>query len=97
MKEIFAVALVAISVLTSLVVEAIKKVIGEDKKYSPNVLAMIVSVVVSVLVIAGYLLYYSIPFTTQIAVVSVALIILSFLCATLGYDKVIQTLKQIKG
>lgn len=97
MKEIFAVALVTISVLTSLMVEAIKKLIGEKKKYSPNVLAMIVSVVVSVLVIVGYLLYYSIPFTTQIAVVSVALIVLSFLCATLGYDKVIQTLKQIKG
>lgn len=98
MKELFSVALVLVAVITSLVVEAIKSVLDDfGAKCKPNVLAMIVSFFVSIVVIEGYLLYTGTPITPQIIVVGVALIILSFLCATLGYDKVIQTLKQIKG
>jgi len=98
MKELFATALVVVSVLTSLMVEAVKKILDEKKvEYKPNILAMITSVIISVAVIIGYVLYSGIAFTVQVAVVGVALVVLSFLCATLGYDKVIQTINQIKG
>lgn len=53
------------------------------------------SVVVTFLMILGYIIYTGILVTPQTIVTAVTLIILSFLCATLGYDKVIQTLKQV--
>lgn len=95
MKELFATALVITSAITGLVTEALKKILDEsEKKYKPNILAMIVSIVVSVCVIVGYVLYTDTAFTVQTAVVGVALIVLSWLCAMLGYDKVIQTISQ---
>ena len=98
MKELFATALVMVSVITSLMTEAIKKLLDEaGKEYKPNILAVIISAIVSVMTIVGYVLYTGMAFTVQVAVVGVALIVLSFLCATVGYDKVMQTIAQIKG
>lgn len=88
-------ALAIISVLTSLTVEALKKLLG-DAKYSANLLAAIVSVVLSVATCAGYLIYTSTPFTAQVAVIVVALTFLSFLSATVGYEKVKQMLEQLR-
>lgn len=97
MKELFATALVLVSVITSLMTEGVKKLLDEQSKnYKPNILAVIISVIVSVAVIVGYVLYTGTAFTVQVAVVGIALIVLSFLCATVGYDKVIQTIAQIK-
>ena len=87
-------ALAVISVLTSLTVEALKKLLG-DKKYSSNLLAAIVSVVLSVAVSAGYLIYTGTAFTAQIAVIIVALVFLSFLSATVGFDKIKQLIEQL--
>ena len=89
-------ALAAISVLTSLTVEALKKLLG-DKIKSYNLLAAIVAVVLTIAVSVGYLIYTGTAFTAQIGVIIVALIFLSFLAATVGYDKVVQMLKQIIG
>ena len=89
-------ALAAISVLTSLTVEALKKLLG-DKIKSYNLLAAIVSVVLTILVSVGYLIYTGTTFTAQIGVIMAALVFLSFLAATVGYDKVVQMLKQIIG
>ena len=89
-------ALAIISVLTSLTVEALKKLLG-NAKYSSNLLAAIVSVVLSVAVCLGYLIYTGTAFTAQVAVIIVALTFLSFLASTVGYDKVIQMIKQIIG
>ena len=89
-------ALALISVLTSLTVEALKKLLG-DAKYSANLLAAIVSVVLSVATCAGYLIYTSTPFTAQVAVIIVAMTFLSFLSATCGYDKCAQLIRQITG
>jgi len=98
MKELFATGLVLVSVITSLMTEAIKKLLDEQgKEYKPNVLAVIISICISILTVVGYVLYMGIAFTVQVAVIVVVLIILSFLCATVGYDKVIQTISQIKG
>lgn len=87
-------ALAIISGLTSLTVEAIKKILG-DRKYSSNLLAAIVAVILTVAVSAGYLVYFSIPLTSQIVVIIIALVFLAFLASTVGYDKVVQLFKQI--
>ena len=89
-------ALAIISVLTSLTVEALKKLFG-DAINSYNLLAAIVSVVLTIAVSIGYLVYTGTIFTAQIAVIIVALTFLSFLASTVGYDKVIQMIKQIIG
>ena len=87
-------ALAIISGLTSLTVEAIKKILG-DRKYSSNLLAAIVAVILTVAVSAGYLVYFSMPLTPQIVVIIIALVFLAFLASTVGYDKVVQLFKQI--
>lgn len=85
--------LMVCSVLTGLIVEAIKKM-GDIKK--PNVTACIVSIIVGAIVPFGYILYNNIALDANAVMYIVSLIILSWLCAMLGYDKVIQTLTQIK-
>jgi len=89
-------ALAAISVLTSLTVEALKKLLG-DKIKSYNLLAAIVSIVLTIAVSIGYLIYTGTTFTAQIGVIMAALVFLSFLSSTVGYDKVMQMIKQIIG
>ena len=89
-------ALAAISVLTSLTVEALKKLLG-DKIKSYNLLAAIVAVVLTILISVGYLIYTGTAFTAQIGVIMAALVFLSFLSSTVGYDKVMQMIKQIIG
>ena len=89
-------ALTIISVLTSLTVEAIKKILNEKHiDYSANLLAVIVSTVLTVAICIGYILYWGVPITVQNIVVIIALVFLSFLSSTVGYDKVVQLLKQI--
>ena len=95
--EFLFIALLAVSVLTNLTVEGIKKI--ADKKaagYSANVLAACTSVVISVLMSVGYLIWTGTAFNEKIVVELVALMYLSFLAATNGYDKVIQAIKQIR-
>lgn len=87
-------ALAIIAGLTSLTVEAIKKLLG-DRKYSANLLAAIVAVILTVAVSTGYLIYYSIALNPQIVVIIIALTFLSFLASTVGFDKVKQLFDQI--
>lgn len=89
-------ALALISAMTSLTVEALKKLLGDTIK-SYNLLAAIVSIVLTILVSVGYLIYTGTAFTAQIGVIMAALVFLSFLSSTVGYDKVMQMIKQIIG
>lgn len=89
-------ALAIISVLTSLTVEAIKKLLNEKGyKYSSNILAAIVSIVLTVAVSIGYIIYMSIAVTPQIIVTIIALTFLSFLTSMISFDKVKQLLEQL--
>lgn len=89
-------ALTLISVLTSLTVEALKKILDEKEiNYSSNLLAMIVSIVLTLAICIGYVLYWGVPVTIQNVVVMVALVFLSFLSSTVGFDKVKQMLDQL--
>ena len=90
------IALFAISLLTTLTVQGIKTLLDKTSmEYSSNVLAVVVSLVLSVAITIGYLIMTETAFNIKIAVELIALMYLSFLVATNGYDKVIQALKQI--
>lgn len=97
MFDLFLFLLFAVSILTSLFVEAIKKALEDKYNYSSNLLAGVVSVVLSVLVSVSYYILTDMTFSSSLVVYLVALILLSWLCAMVGYDKVIQAVKQIQG
>lgn len=89
-------ALAIISGLTSLTVQAIKKILDEKEiKYSSNLLAVIVATILAVAVSMAHVLYFSIPFSIQLVVIVIALTYLSFLAATVGFDKVRQLIQQM--
>ena len=89
-------ALAVISVLTSLTVQALKKLLDEKgAKYSSNVLAVIVAVVLTVACAIGYIIYFDVAVNAQVIITIVALTFFSFLGSTVGYDKVIQLIKQL--
>lgn len=90
-------ALLIVSVITNLTVEGIKKLLdGTKVKYSSNVLAAILSVLIACAVSVIYLIPTPI-FMVKIGVEIVVLMYLGFLISTVGYDKVIQMLKQIQS
>ena len=90
-------ALLAVSLLTNLTVEGIKKLLdGTNAKYSSNILAAILSTILSGAVCMIYLIMNDIGFSVKIGVEIVVLMYLGFLVSTVGYDKVIQTLKQLQ-
>lgn len=81
------------SAFTGLIVEAIKKMINVKK---PNIVAAIVSVIVGIVVSIGYIYINHIAFTLDSILYVIGIVVLSWLVSMLGYDKVIQTILQIK-
>ena len=65
-------------------------------KYSSNVLAAVVAVLMSCAVCAIYLIMNDVAFTLKVGVEVCILMYLSFLTSTVGYDKVIQMIQQIR-
>ena len=95
--EIFLLGLLVVSVLTGLFTEAIKKWLQErDKKYYPNALAGYVAVGLSIAVGIAYVIVTGAAINAQMAVYLIAIVLLSWLCAMVGYDKVIQAISQFK-
>ncbi len=95
--EIFLLGLLIASTLSGLATEAVKKLLDEhEKNYYSNTLAGIVSAVVSVLLGGGYVIYTATPVTAQAVIAIVALVLMSWLCAMVGYDKVMQAIEQFK-
>lgn len=95
--ETFLMLLIGVSVFTALVTEAIKKIMDEvGKSYKSNILAGVVSVALSVLAGAGYMVMVEDQINAKMAVILIALVLLSWLCAMVGYDKVMQAITQIK-
>ena len=76
-------ALAIISALTTLTVEGLKKLIGEKIK-SYNLLAVIVAVVLTIALSAGYLIYTATAITPQIIIEVIALV---FFSISLGYNE----------
>lgn len=91
-------ALALIAALTTFTVEGIKKLLNEKKiPYSANLLAAIVSTILSAAVCVGYVLYNDISFTLQTVLTIIAMVFFSFLGSTVGFDKSKQMLEQLKG
>lgn len=95
--EIFMLGLLIVSTITGLVTEAIKKVLTEhNKTYHANTLAGVVALVMSLAVGVGYIVITNSAFTAQIVVYLITMVFMSWLCAMVGYDKVIQAIAQFK-
>ena len=96
--EIFLMLLMAVSIFTGLFTEAVKMCLDSFKvKFASNLLAGVVAVVLSVLVSVAYILLAEIAYTDKMMVYLIALILLSWLSAMVGYDKVIQALMQFNN
>lgn len=93
--DIFLTGLLIVSTLTGLVTEAVKKMLSGTKVIlPPNILAAIASVVLSVAISVGYVVLNAMSFNAAIIVCIVALAFASWLCAMVGYDKVIGSFKK---
>ena len=95
--HVFMLGVLVTSSMTGLATEAIKKILAEhSKNYYANTLAGIVSVILSVAIGVGYMMISGISFTSQSIIYLVALVFISWLCAMVGYDKVVQAISQFK-
>ena len=95
--ETFLFGLLITSAVTGLATEAIKKLLSEHNvAYHANTLAGIVSLIISAAIGTGYIIITNLEFTIQIIICLIAQIFMSWLCAMVGYDKVIQTISQFK-
>lgn len=95
--EVALMLLLVVATMTGLVTEAVKKVLQEcNISYKPNLLAGLVAVALSVGVGTAYIVLTETVLNAQMAVYLIALVFLSWLSAMVGYDKVVQTISQIK-
>lgn len=95
--EFFLFLLMLTSIMTGLFTEGIKKLLDEaGKSYKSNILAGAVATVLSIAVGAGYIILMDAQINDKMAVILIALVLLSWLSAMVGYDKVMQALSQIK-
>lgn len=95
--ETFLLGLLLTSTATGLVTEAVKKILVEyNKPYHANTLAGVISIVLSAAIGTGYVIVTNSIFTTQVVVCLIAMVFISWLCAMVGYDKVIQSISQFK-
>lgn len=93
--EIFLMGLMVVSTLTGFVTEAVKSIFAEHNwKYSANTLAGICAFVVASAVGVCYVLFTGMDVTVQVIIANIALVFMSWLCSMVGYDKVMQSLKQ---
>ena len=95
--EVFLAGLLLASVLTGLTTEAVKTMLTEhNKEYRANTLAGIIALIISAVIGTAYIVLTSQTFAAQSIVYLIALIFMSWLCAMVGYDKVIQAISQFK-
>ena len=90
--EIFVSMLGGCALVTSLITEAVKKL---NILKSNNVLALVVSILVGGFALAFFFIQTAAPLDAINIMVSIAFLVANWLSATLGYDKVLQTINQI--
>lgn len=95
--DMFLFGLMAVSTLTGLVTEAIKKIMTEhNRTYHANTIAGIVAVILSIVTGVVYIILNDIAFSASVIVYLVMLTVCSWLGSMIGYDKVIATIKNYK-
>lgn len=97
--EIFMAMLFVVSVANSLITEAVKKCFDSfEKTYSSNIIAGIVSAAVGGFMCYWHFIYSGASETNEILILSyVSFVAVSWICAMVGYDKVVQAINQITG
>lgn len=96
-SETFLLGLLVLSTLTGLVTEAVKKILTEHNiSYHANTLAGVIAMILSGGIGVGYVILNNIAFTAQTITYLVVMVFVSWLCSMVGYDKVIQAIKQFK-
>lgn len=96
--KIFAMLLIILCAVSTLFTEAIKQVYkNANKKYSANLIALVVALVVGGGGAASAYCILAIPFTTVNIILIVFMIFAIWIGAMLGYDKVIQLFEQIRN
>lgn len=93
--HVFLIMLLACSILTTLTVEAIKKMFTNGEARKANIVAAIVAIVLAAVIGIGYAIIFTVTVNVQYVVFIIALCFLSWLCAMVGYDKVVQAIAQI--
>lgn len=82
--------------LTTLVTEGVKIILDELKiKYSSNIVATLCGLVIGTVGTLLYCYYKNIPLDTKNMITAILCGLASALGAMVGYDKIIQTLKQL--
>lgn len=95
--DIFLLGLFIVSTFTGLFTEGIKQWLkAMNKTYHTNLLAGYVAIVLSILVSAGYLVLTETMLNAQMFVYLIALVLLSWLAAMIGHDKIVQAISQFK-
>lgn len=95
--EVFLLGLLITSTLTGLVTEAVKILFTELKlTYRSNTLAGVIALLLSALIGVGYINWFDMDLNSQTIICLIAQVFLSWLCAMIGYDKVIQAISQFK-
>ena len=93
---VFLILLTACAAVTSLLTEGIKKFLdGMSISYAANILVLIVALIVGCGATALYYVNYGVPFNALNSVYLAMMGIANWLGATLGYDKVKQTIAQM--
>lgn len=90
--EIFVYVIMAISIVTGLVVEALKMIIPRNDY---NIIAGFVAVILTVIAATGYALWNEILIDTKYIIFFTGVAFASWLSAMLGFDKIKQALIQI--
>ena len=91
----FLALLFGFSVITGLIVEAIKKFVNDKENVSYNIIALVVALVVGIVGCAIYYQFAVIPYTTNNIICMGLMGIASALVAMVGYDKVSQAITQL--
>lgn len=94
--SVFVTIFIAEAALAGLLTEAVKqwyKNAGKD--YSPNMIALVDSVILGALVTSGYYIMKGIPFSVNNIICLLCLIVLNWFGCMLGYDKILQLVKQL--
>lgn len=94
--QLFLIILTIVSTISSIITEGIKTFLQKENiHFSSNILATIVAVIVGV---GGTIIYYifgGIEFTCINIICVILMGLASSLASMLGYDKIVQTIKQI--
>ena len=93
----FLMLLSAFSVLSGLVTEGIKKLIGDKANMSYNIIALIVSLIIGGVGCAIYYQLNAIPFDVNNVIYMILMGLASGLCSMVSYDKLKQCIEQISG